>query len=201
MVTGTGKRPKAAIVKQASIEHTSAFLQALPEKPKEDLSLREAIGQLREPLQAALAKGYSYPELAAILTEKGVKISAFTLKNYVPSGRRRSSKEQAEKATPRRGRKPKAEKAGVAASLADLPETTTKSKEAASAVTVEPTAEPAVKKTRGGRRSTTAAKTKTDSGATVKQPSRRPRTASARKAAEKPAAAAKPTRGRKKAGT
>jgi hypothetical protein len=117
MAVEAEKRTKAVAVKQSSIEHTSLFLQSLPEKPKEELSLKEAIDQLREPLRAALLRGYTYAELAEMLTEKGIKISAFTLKNYVPSGKRRANKEKeaaAAKALPRRERKNSAVESAVA---------------------------------------------------------------------------------------
>ncbi|MBW4522351.1 MAG: hypothetical protein KME16_22075 [Scytolyngbya sp. HA4215-MV1] len=88
MAKATKKVIKATIVKPATIEHTKTALQALPEKPKEGLSLREAVNRLQEPLRAALNKGYNYEDLAKMLTERGIKISTATLKNYVPSGKR-----------------------------------------------------------------------------------------------------------------
>ncbi|MDX2241112.1 MAG: hypothetical protein NW224_10550 [Leptolyngbyaceae cyanobacterium bins.302] len=88
-MAATTKRARATIVTQSSIEDAQSFLQTLPDKPKEDLSLKEAVEKLKVPLQAALAKGYTYPELAALLKDKGIKISAATLKNYIPTGKRR----------------------------------------------------------------------------------------------------------------
>lgn len=170
MATATSKRPKAASVKHASLEQTGAFLQALPEKPKEELSLKEAISQLQEPIRAALAKGYSYQELAAMLAEKGINISAFTLKNYVPSGKRRSSKEQATaKRTSRPGRKAKEQ----GSTLADVPAKSPRSTAGKAARSKASTASdsPSTSKPARGRKTTTAAKTKADAGATVKQPS------------------------------
>ncbi|MBW4522306.1 MAG: hypothetical protein KME16_21835 [Scytolyngbya sp. HA4215-MV1] len=93
--TATVKRSKIANVKRVSIDHASTFLETLPDKPKEELSLREAVRQLRDQIVGALAKGYSYEELAKVLTEKGIEISPSTLKNYLPSGRRQSAKETA----------------------------------------------------------------------------------------------------------
>lgn len=188
------KRPKASAVKQASIKDTNAFLQSLPEKPKEDLSLREAVEQMRDSVRGALAKGYTYQELAAMLTEKGIKISAFTLKNYVPSGRRRSSKEQVDKAVPKRGRKTKAE-VGEEVVAKEAPVATTKN---GSAPTVETPAAPA-KTPRGRGKTATAAKTKTGSEATVKQPTTRRTASTAAKSAAKPATTTKTPRSRKKA--
>ena len=87
----TKKVIRATIVKPETIEHTKTALQALPEKPKEGLSLREAVNRLQEPLRAALNRGYNYEDLAKMLTDRGIKISTATLKNYVPSGKRSGS--------------------------------------------------------------------------------------------------------------
>jgi hypothetical protein len=87
-MAGKTKRTRATLVKQGAVEEAQEFLRSLPEKPKEDLSLKEAINKLKEPLQAALARGYSYQELAAQLKKQGINISPTTLKNYLPSGRR-----------------------------------------------------------------------------------------------------------------
>ncbi len=189
MATGTGKRPKAVVVKKAAIENTSTFLQQLPEKQKDDLSLKETIAILCDPLKSALAKGYTYPELAAMLSDKGIKISAFTLKNYVPAGKRRSAKDQTP-ATTRGGRKQAAKDATPAASakltLANSKSSTASRKpkaEVAAAKTVEPTQKATAQSTKGtaaGRRTTAAAKA--DSGATVKQATAKsPRTTTAKK--------------------
>jgi hypothetical protein len=192
MAVATGKRPKAAVVKQEAIDNTSAFLQSLPDKPKEDMSLREAIEQMREPLRAALLKGYTYQELAAMLSDQGIKISAFTLKNYVPSGRRRAAKEQAAaaaKAATGRGKR-KVVTADLATQIANLPA----EKEEQPAPESAP--EPAPAKTgRGSQGRATAAKAKSDTGSTVKQSTAKRSTSTASKATSAKAPAA---RGRKK---
>ncbi|MBD2090842.1 hypothetical protein H6F67_13380 [Microcoleus sp. FACHB-1515] len=94
MMSATGKRPKTSIVSQKSVEQAGAFLAELPEKPKEKLSLREAITQIQDQIKAALAKGYSYEDIAKILGDRGIDISASTLKNYVPAGKRQATKER-----------------------------------------------------------------------------------------------------------
>lgn len=192
------KRPKASAVKQASIKDTNAFLQSLPEKPKEDLSLREAVEQMRESVRGALAKGYTYQELAAMLTEKGIKISAFTLKNYVPSGRRRSTKDQTEKSMPKRGRRTKVGGATAALEVSPAVATVSSKNGAASAVTTKEETPKAITKTSRGRsKTTTAAKAKPVSEATVKQPTTtRRKRSTVTKADSKPATSA--SRSRKK---
>ncbi|MBL1179399.1 hypothetical protein [Pantanalinema sp. GBBB05] len=95
---------RGTTVKQAAIDDAQLALQALPDKPKEKLSLKEAVEKLKAPLQAALAKGYSYQELAMMLKENDIVISAATLKNYVPVGKR-AAKNQVTSTKPRRGAK------------------------------------------------------------------------------------------------
>jgi hypothetical protein len=114
MAATTKSRPKASAVTRNTVQNAGSFLETLPDKPKEELSLRESMGHLREPIQAALAKGYSYQDLADLLGKQGISISATTLKNYVPSGKRQAAKEKkatASKTTTKRGRKPKASSA------------------------------------------------------------------------------------------
>lgn len=170
MVVVTEKRQKAVAVKQSSIGNTSAFLESLPEKPKEDLSLREAIDQLREPLKAALSRGYTYLELAEMLTEKGIKISAFTLKNYVPSGKRRANKEKevAAKVGTRRGRKNQA----VESAGAELDAQPSKVAEASAQLSVSESVKNELEKSEKASQTpkSSAAKTKADDESTVKQP-------------------------------
>lgn len=92
MAAATGRTVRTTIVKQDKVDQAATFLNELPEKPKEDLSLREAVGHLKDSIRDALSKGYSYADLAKLLTEQGIKISALTLKNYVPSGKRSATK-------------------------------------------------------------------------------------------------------------
>src|SRR5579883_2778767 len=85
-------RSRMAAVKQEAVNQTISLLIDLPAKPKDDLSLREAVQQMQIPLKSALVKGYSYADLAQILTDRGISISALTLKNYLPLGKRQSNK-------------------------------------------------------------------------------------------------------------
>ncbi|WP_088893679.1 hypothetical protein [Leptolyngbya ohadii] len=119
MTAATRGRSKAVNVNKQSVEQAGSYLQDLPEKPKENLSLREAVGQLRDQIQAALAKGYSYDDLAKMLTEKGIEISATTLKSYVPAGKRQSSKDKAAAPKTRTRRTRKTEESAAEAPVAE----------------------------------------------------------------------------------
>ena len=65
------------------LSRTLAELEKLEEKAKEELSLRESIDFLREQLQSALKKGYSYQDLSELLKKQEIKVSAATLKQYL----------------------------------------------------------------------------------------------------------------------
>lgn len=124
MAGTTGKRSRAASIQKQAIDQVNASLQDLPEKPKDNLSLREAVSQLQDEIRAALAKGYSYDDLAAMFSEKGIDISALTLKRYVSSGRSRTGKAKAASTRTRRPRKAKEDSStNSATSEAQLSET------------------------------------------------------------------------------
>ncbi|MFM7427964.1 MAG: hypothetical protein ACKO7W_23700 [Elainella sp.] len=84
----TRKHPGTASIQPKTVSATIAP-QDLPGQ-KEWLSLQEAISQLRAPLEAALAKGYSYEELAVMLQQQGISIRASVLKSYLASGKQNS---------------------------------------------------------------------------------------------------------------
>jgi hypothetical protein len=92
MATVTSRRSRTRTISKQAIEQANAHLQQLPERTKEDLSLREAVEQIREQIESALRKGYSYQDLVSMLAEQGIAISAATLKRYVPVGRSRTRK-------------------------------------------------------------------------------------------------------------
>ena len=84
------KPSRAAQIQPGTLNQTRTVLQDLPEK--ELLSLREAIHQLRDPINAALGKGYSYEEIAVMLQRGGVSIGVSALKRYLALGRRGGSR-------------------------------------------------------------------------------------------------------------
>lgn len=92
MPTATRNRPKPVSVSKTALVQVGSLLQDLSAKPKEEMSLREAIDELREPIQSALAKGYSYDEIVAILGKKGIKTTSATVKRYISLGNPRKRK-------------------------------------------------------------------------------------------------------------
>lgn len=77
------RRRSSAMLQKSVIDGASTALQQLPEKPKQQVSLKEAIAVLRDSIVAALDLGYTYEEVAAMLSQQGVKISSTTLKSYL----------------------------------------------------------------------------------------------------------------------
>ncbi|MEH2416507.1 hypothetical protein [Nostoc sp.] len=65
------------------LQATLAFLEKLEEKDKEELSLPESVYFLRDQLQSALKKGYSYQKLSEILKTQEIKVSAATFNQYL----------------------------------------------------------------------------------------------------------------------
>ncbi len=52
-------------------------------KPKQGMTLREAISKFKPTITKALKRGYTYEEVAFILTEEGISIKGATLKQYL----------------------------------------------------------------------------------------------------------------------
>lgn len=157
--TTSNRRSKSSIVKKEVVGDVADFLQELPDKPKSDLSLKEAVRELQELIRAAFAKGYTHAEVAAMLTDQGIRISAFTLKSYVPAGKR-----QATRGKTRRPRK--TSDASVAGAIAESDHV-----EPVEAVATTPNgSQPTTSPKRGGAKATptsTAAKTSTNTAKTT----------------------------------
>lgn len=68
----------------------------LPQKPKEGMTLREIIIKSKAMINKALKRGYTYDEIAAILSEEGISVKGTTLKQYLAD----STKSQRRKSEP-----------------------------------------------------------------------------------------------------
>jgi len=68
-----------------------------PTKPKQGMTLREVITKAKPMITKALKRGYTYDEIAAILTEEGISIKGATLKQYLNESK--SKKRQVESFT------------------------------------------------------------------------------------------------------
>ncbi|MBW4465288.1 MAG: hypothetical protein KME07_07590 [Pegethrix bostrychoides GSE-TBD4-15B] len=82
------RSPNATLVTQPAIDEAAEALYDLPEKTKEKMSLREAVDVLRDQITAALDKGYSYEDIAAMLAKQGISIAPSSLKHYLARSNR-----------------------------------------------------------------------------------------------------------------
>jgi hypothetical protein len=64
----------------------------IPPKPKQGMTLREVIMKSRAMINLALKRGYTYEEIAAILTSEGINIKGATLKQYLTESKSKRSK-------------------------------------------------------------------------------------------------------------
>lgn len=136
MARANKRLPSSVSVSKSAIDSATSTLQGLPEKPKENWSLREAVSVLQESISAALSKGYSYEEVASMLTTKGVDISASSLKSYLSAAKRQKGITTTRR---RGGRRSKGEDNGSMNGAANHTPTLTNSKTALSALS-EPNA-------------------------------------------------------------
>ena len=74
----SGQKVKVTVIKTA-IEK----LKSVPDKPKDELTLRESIELMRPTIKQVLDKGYSYDEVATMLKEAGIQIGGATVKQYL----------------------------------------------------------------------------------------------------------------------
>lgn len=76
-------------IKKTTIEQAIEKLQAIPEKPKEEVSLREAIELMQPTLKQMMERGYNHDEVAEMLKGTGIQISGATLKQYLGARKER----------------------------------------------------------------------------------------------------------------
>lgn len=111
-----------ATISKTAIEQVSLKLKDLPEKPKENLSLREAISELHGSITTALNRGYSYDEVVKILSSQGVSITVASLKRYLAAARKEGAeKPKKTRQTSARSRQTQLAKQAEALSMAAAP--------------------------------------------------------------------------------
>lgn len=112
----------SATISKTAIEQVSLKLKNLPEKPKENLSLREAISELHGSITTALNRGYSYDEVVKILSSQGVSITVASLKRYLAAARKEGAeKPKKTRQTNARSRQTQLAKQAEALSMAAAP--------------------------------------------------------------------------------
>lgn len=64
----------------------------IPPKPKQGMTLKEVVMKSKAMINLALKRGYTYDEIAAILTSEGISIKGATLKQYLTESKSKRSK-------------------------------------------------------------------------------------------------------------
>lgn len=182
MTTTKKRAPSSVLVQKDSIDQAGSLLLQLPEKPKEAWSLREAINLLQDSISGALQRGYTYEEIAAMLSDKGVKISPSSLKSYLAASRKEKSGSSRGRKVTRGKRKasPATSPAAIAEPVAPPP------------APVEQPVETAPAPKKRGPRSTTATRPRTAAKAQTKASTRATPTRTTKKTDTKPARGRKP---------
>lgn len=65
------------------LERLFSALNDLPEKPKEKLSLREAVMELAEAIRGAINKGYSLTDIAELFAQMNINVRPATISGYL----------------------------------------------------------------------------------------------------------------------
>lgn len=97
MVTKSGSN--TVRVKTTTIETAIKKLEAAPQKQKEEHTLRESIELMKDAIKGILERGYTYDEVAAMLSESDIAISGATLKQYMTA---LTKKKRTTKSSPRK---------------------------------------------------------------------------------------------------
>ena len=127
-------------IPRTAVEQALEVLKELPEKPKEELSLGEAVELGREQILAALKeKNYSHEEIAATLSEHGLEITPSSLRYYLTRGRKKQegSSKPTRSRTTRRASRGRKSSAGVSSPSTTTEETSTAPAEAVETLAVE----------------------------------------------------------------
>jgi hypothetical protein len=70
-------------IKKSTIEENRQRLLNAPVKEKEDFSLQEAIHNMAAEINQILERGYSYEEIATMLSDGGIDVKPTTLRQYL----------------------------------------------------------------------------------------------------------------------
>lgn len=88
-------------------------------KPKQGMTLREAISKFKPTITKALRRGYTYEEVAVILTEEGISIKGATLKQYLAESKGKKRPSVTAPLSPAKSSNPMAEESALSDIKAD----------------------------------------------------------------------------------
>jgi hypothetical protein len=84
-------------IKKSTIEENRQRLLNAPVKEKEDFSLQEAIHNMAAEINQILDRGYSYEEIATMLSDGGIDVKPTTLRQYLAQVPKANSKAKAKR--------------------------------------------------------------------------------------------------------
>ncbi len=85
------------LIKKSIIEENRSKLLNAPVKEREAFSTSEAIQQMSDEISKVLNRGYSYDEVASMLSTGGIDIKGTTLRQYMTAVKRGNSKNKPRK--------------------------------------------------------------------------------------------------------
>ena len=85
------------LVKKSVIESNRSKLLSAPVKEREEFSMSETIHQIADEITQVLGRGYSYGEVANMLTAGGIDIKETTLRQYMTAMKRDITKSKPRK--------------------------------------------------------------------------------------------------------
>jgi hypothetical protein len=83
--------PQKAKIPVVSIEELQRSLDALPEHRDEEVTKTQAIRMLAPQIHAMQSKGYTMSAIAAMLSDRGIAVTAVALKSYLSHNKERAA--------------------------------------------------------------------------------------------------------------
>jgi hypothetical protein len=87
-------------------DQVAGIVQVIQQLPSKGYSLKMLIADMRSEIQQAIDRGYSYPEMATILTQQGIKIAPRTLRAYLKTGKGKPKTQHSPDSTPAKPQPP-----------------------------------------------------------------------------------------------
>jgi hypothetical protein len=98
----TTNSPSTVIIHRIVIDQIKGVFKASPVKVKDKFFLKEAIAEMLPEIEEMLEKGYTYDEMAEMLSENSLQVKGVTLRRYCSALRKESTVVAPAKGTGRR---------------------------------------------------------------------------------------------------
>jgi hypothetical protein len=98
----TNNSPSPVIIHRTVIDQIKGVFKASPVKVKDKFFLKEAIAEMLPEIEEMLEKGYTYDEMAEVLSENSLQVKGLTLRRYCSALRKEATVVAPAKGTGRR---------------------------------------------------------------------------------------------------